>query len=162
MNISNDTPPADPIEYITKQLPKDLVKLLEVRDELAKRQGAMAAVDAAIAKKVEADAYYETTKVTADKLRAETAEVNQQARDKKRKLDELDSALVKREADFEAKHLEKSKQLAAREKELTAATTKYEAQALDLAARELKLKASLAEHTERVEAFRAKVAQITA
>ena len=39
MNISNDNPSVDPIEYITKQLPKDLVQLLQVRDELAKRQG---------------------------------------------------------------------------------------------------------------------------
>ena len=41
MNISNDNPSVDPIEYITKQLPKDLVQLLQVRDELAKRQGSL-------------------------------------------------------------------------------------------------------------------------
>ena len=59
MNISNDNPSVDPIEYITKQLPKDLVQLLQVRDELAKRQGSLNAVEDAVADRAKAKAEME-------------------------------------------------------------------------------------------------------
>ena len=44
-NISNDGGPIDYIAYFTKQLPQDLARMAELRDELEKRQGAMTAVD---------------------------------------------------------------------------------------------------------------------
>lgn len=162
MNISNDAPPVDHIAYITKQLPKDLVKLIEVRDELAKRQGAMAAVEAAIMQKAEADVYYANTKVAVDKLLVDTTEVNKLARDKKRKLDELDMALAKRESEIDSKHAKKAAELDAREKALAARTTKQDNQAVDLTAREEQLMCMRAEHEARVKAFQEKVAQITA
>jgi hypothetical protein len=45
--LINDTAAFDPVEYYTKQLPLDLARLTELRDELRKRQGAMTAVDEA-------------------------------------------------------------------------------------------------------------------
>ena len=62
MNISNDNPSVDPIEYITKQLPKDLVQLLQVRDELAVRQGALSAVEDAVADRAKAKAEMEAAR----------------------------------------------------------------------------------------------------
>ena len=49
MNISNDATPTDYVEYIAKQLPKDLAQYVKLRDELAKRQGALSAAEAALA-----------------------------------------------------------------------------------------------------------------
>jgi hypothetical protein len=43
--LTNDTAAFDPVEYYTKQLPLDLARLTALRDELAKRQGALTAVD---------------------------------------------------------------------------------------------------------------------
>jgi hypothetical protein len=45
LNISNDTPPTDYIDYFTRQLPVDLANMAKLRDELAIRQGALTAVE---------------------------------------------------------------------------------------------------------------------
>jgi chromosome segregation ATPase len=45
LNISNDTPPTDYIDYFTRQLPVDLANMAKLRDELAVRQGALTAVE---------------------------------------------------------------------------------------------------------------------
>ena len=49
MNISGDTPGVDYVAYFTKQLPKDLAAMAALRDELAVRQGALSAAEAALA-----------------------------------------------------------------------------------------------------------------
>ena len=49
MNISNDSPAVDYVKYFTDQFPKDLAQMASLRDELAKRQGAMSAVQDAAA-----------------------------------------------------------------------------------------------------------------
>lgn len=46
-NVLNETPAFDPVEYYTKQLPLDLARLTELRDELRTRQGALTAVEEA-------------------------------------------------------------------------------------------------------------------
>jgi len=49
MNISGDTPGVNYIEYFTKQMPLDLAAMAALRDELAVRQGALSAAEAAVA-----------------------------------------------------------------------------------------------------------------
>ena len=101
MNISNDNPSVDPIEYITKQLPKDLVQLLQVRDELAKRQGALNAVEDAAADRAKAKAEMEAAQAEALAVRA----------DAKRFLDEAKTSASKVASDAEDKMAEAVKAL---------------------------------------------------
>jgi hypothetical protein len=69
MNITNDsTGSPDYIGYFTKQFLIDLGKMAELRDELAKRQGALSAVEATIKAKSTADAYALSKKVDADAI----------------------------------------------------------------------------------------------
>ena len=49
MNISNDNPSVDYVDYFTKQFPQDLAKMAALKDELAVRQGALSAAQDAIA-----------------------------------------------------------------------------------------------------------------
>ena len=44
-NVSNDAAAFDPIDYYTRQLPLELARLTEIRDELRVRQGALTAVE---------------------------------------------------------------------------------------------------------------------
>ena len=46
-STSNDGAAFDPVDYYTRQLPLELARLTEVRDELRQRQGAMGAVEEA-------------------------------------------------------------------------------------------------------------------
>ena len=71
MDIFNENTSVDPVEYITKQLPKDLVQLLKVRDELSKRQGALGAVENAVADRAKAKAELDSAKDNAAVIRAE-------------------------------------------------------------------------------------------
>ena len=108
MNISNDNPSVDPIEYITKQLPKDLVQLLQVRDELAKRQGSLNAVEDAAADRAKAKTEMEAAQAEALAVRA----------DAKRFLDEAKANdALKRAEETRAKAQDKQ-EIAAVEAEL--------------------------------------------
>ena len=49
MQVSNDTPALNYVEYFTKQLPVDLANMAMLRDELAVRQGALSAAQDAVA-----------------------------------------------------------------------------------------------------------------
>jgi seryl-tRNA synthetase len=72
--LINDTAAFDPVEYYTKQLPLDLARLTELRDELRKRQGAMTAVDEAQKDRDAAAAELQSAKDQAAKLMAEAKE----------------------------------------------------------------------------------------
>ena len=56
MQVSNDTPALNYVEYFTKQLPVDLATMAALRDELAIRQGALSAAQDAIADRAAATA----------------------------------------------------------------------------------------------------------
>lgn len=70
MEVSNDTQPVDVVNYITTQLPKDLLNLIAVRDELAKRQGAMSAVEDANNLRAAAAAALESAKADSTEMLA--------------------------------------------------------------------------------------------
>jgi hypothetical protein len=54
MQVSNDTPALNYVEYFTKQLPVDLANMAMLRDELAVRQGALSAAQDAITDRAKA------------------------------------------------------------------------------------------------------------
>ena len=88
MDVSNDIQqPVDMVSYITKQLPKDLLQLITVRDELAKRQGAMSAVEDANKLKEQAAAALETAKTEAAAMLADAQTALDAAKAAKKALD---------------------------------------------------------------------------
>jgi hypothetical protein len=150
------------IDYFTKQFLVDLKKMVETKDELAKRQGAIAAVEQTLALKAEAekalaDAIAQATSMTEEaKARNATSkvtEVNVKAREAAVTANEKLSA--KKIADIEA-------DLAAR---LKACASLEAAQAKltdDLSARSAKLDSDSAALEARVKAFQEKVANLSA
>ena len=87
MQVSNDTPSLNYVEYFTKQLPIDLANMAMLRDELAVRQGALSAakdavVDRELAKqelekaRAEVVAIQATAKTMLDKARASLADAS--------------------------------------------------------------------------------------
>jgi len=150
-NISNDGGPVDYIAYFTKQLPQDLARMAELRDELEKRQGAMTAVDKINAAKVEADEALAQARREADAMTAAAKSALAKAKAKELASEEREKALTEREnafavtsnnrasaldkqaADVVAKTQYLERDLASRSDALTAQTAKIEAdrQALD-------------------------------
>ena len=65
MNVSNDSPTVNYVDYFTKQFPKDLAEMATLRDELAKRQGALSAVEESLKDREAAKAELEKAKVQA-------------------------------------------------------------------------------------------------
>lgn len=162
MNVSNDSAATNYVDYFTKQLPVDLANMAALRDEIAKRQGAMTAVEEAIKTKAEADAYYLTTKESCDKMAAEAKEINDKAKSKKKELDDREKSVDAKEkahAVAAEAHAKSSKSrddlLAAERAVLNEKADKIEKASKMLAEAEASLNA-------RVKAFQDKVAQITA
>jgi DNA repair exonuclease SbcCD ATPase subunit len=150
------------LEYIAKQFGKDLKQAVDARDELAKRQGALSAVDAALTLRTDADAYYATTKASCDKMVADTKETADLIKSKKKELDEREKALDAKEKVHLATVADHGKSIKARDESLTAdrSVLNEKAAALEVAARNLA--AAEANLNARVKAFQDKVAQITA
>ena len=90
MNISGDTG-ATPIDLakVAEDLPKQLAQMIALRNELAKRQGAVSAVEASLKASKEAQEHAKVTKADADALK----------NDAKAKHD----AVVKKAKDLEAR-----------------------------------------------------------
>ena len=93
MNVSNDSPAVDYVQYFTKQFPQDLAQMATLRDELAKRQGAMSAVEASLKDREAAKAELEKAKVQADDLVAEAKADNAAAKAKLAEVKDKEKAL---------------------------------------------------------------------
>jgi chromosome segregation ATPase len=118
MNISSDAGGIDSskfLEYIAKQLPSDVAQMVAVRDELAKRQGSITAVDAANKKLADADAYAESTKAQADTLLADAKATNADSKVKSAALDAREKDLAALEKQSLADSAAKAKELATKE-----------------------------------------------
>ena len=68
MNISGDTGSVDLLKLV-EDLPKNLAQMAALRDEIAKRQGAMSAVEDAAKAREDAAAYSAKVKADADALK---------------------------------------------------------------------------------------------
>jgi histidinol-phosphate/aromatic aminotransferase/cobyric acid decarboxylase-like protein len=126
MNIVNDQGNFDYVSYIANQLPKDLANLIKIRDELAIRQGALSAVEAAAKDRELAKQELQNAKEEAEKLKKESNELmlkNKQAEaflfENKKQFEENSS---KQKLEIESKEkilLQKEKQLKDKEEALT-------------------------------------------
>jgi chromosome segregation ATPase len=164
MNVFNDNAPIDYVDYFTNQLPKDLAAMAKLRDELAKRQGAMTAVDDANRLRTEAQAVLADARAQAANL-VNTAKAEYDGKmgelaAAQKKLDDTLKTLAKREKDFDNNYNVKTAELTKREAQLTALQTNLDAQEADLVAREAKVKSDRIALDARIKAFQDKVAAL--
>jgi chromosome segregation ATPase len=151
----------DYVDYFTKQLPLDMARLAQLRDELQKRQGAIDAVDAAIRDRdvaardrVEAAAELVTARETADRLvreaRSMVAEneiISRALTDREKAVEAGESDLVENISRFNDQMSNFYAELAVKQDNLVKAEQSVAAE-----------KAAL---DERIRAFQEKVARLT-
>ena len=162
MNISGDTPGVDYVEYFTKQFPKDLAAMASLKDELAKRQGALSAAEAALADRAEAAAELAAAKEEAAAIKADAAKTNAKSKEREAALEAREAAVSASEKAFDKKAADVEADLAVR---INACNTLEAGQAkltADLSERSTKLDNDSAALEARVKAFQAKVANLSA
>jgi hypothetical protein len=163
MDISNGSGGIDSsklMDYFTKDFLKDLGKMAVLRDELAKRQGAMSAVEDAANLRVEAEAYAASKKAEIDGALEEAKETNAKSKVQKADLDTREIALTTKAKELDVASADFQKSAAAKQQSLA-----NEQAALLKAQNELKLAqdklaSDQATLDARVKAFQAKVASI--
>jgi hypothetical protein len=150
------------IDYFTKHFLVDLKKMIETKEELAKRQGAIAAVEQTLVLKAEAE------KVLADAT-AQAASMTEEAKTRNAKSKEREAAVEAREAAVTANEKISAKVVADIEADLAArlkACASLEAAQAkltdDLSARSAKLDSDSVALEARVKAFQEKVANLSA
>ena len=161
MNITNDsTGSPDFVGYFTKQFLTDLGKMAELRDELAKRQGALTAVEDAIKVKSKADSYALTKQAEIDGIldaaKVTKAEAETLAAKLKADTKAFDAKVTAAETALDTRE----KDLAAKEKKVEANQAAIERRTSEISAANDKLQADSAALELRVKAFQAKVAAI--
>lgn len=161
MNITNDTAGVDYLAYFTTQMPKDLAQMAALRDELAKRQGAMSAVEAAVADRAAASAALEAAKAEAKNLLADAKDKNAAATAKGKDLDAREKAFNAGCADKETALQSKADAVAERERQVFANETAQAAIKQKLEERAAQLDADRAVLDSRVKAFQDKVAALS-
>ena len=163
MDISNGSGGIDSsklMDYFTKDFLKDLGKMAVLRDELAKRQGAMSAVEDAAKLRAEAETYAANKKAEIDGVLEEAKETNAKSKAQKADLDtretDIDAkakALAIADASFNNLVKAKKQSLANEEAALLKAQN-------ELKLAQDKLTSDQATLDARVKAFQAKVASI--
>jgi len=124
MNITNDSTggltASQFLDYVKKNLSSDVANLIAVKDELAIRQGALSAAEAAIKAKGDADAYAVSKKADADAI-LELAKVS------KATAEALVAELKASGKDFEAKAVASEAEFTQREKAIALREKKVQA-----------------------------------
>jgi len=153
--------PAKFLDYIAQQFPADLANLIKTRDELAKRQGAMSAVDKANNDREKAARELEAAEAKAA-LIVENAQKVAQANDaKKAELYVLETELVADRKAFAAETVAKTADLTQREQQVANRETAVAEREADYAAKAAALEANRATLDARIKAFQDKVAALS-
>ena len=161
MNITNDsTGSPDYIGYFTKQFLIDLGRMAELRDELAKRQGALSAVEATIKAKSTADAYAVSKKADADVILEKAKESKDTAEALVAELKAEGKRLDDRIAISDAELAQREKDVATREKKAQANATALDLRFGELKAGNDKLDAATAALDARIKAFQDSIKNI--
>ena len=161
MNISNDsTGSPDFIGYFTKQFLTDLGKMAELRDELAKRQGALSVVEATIKAKDDAEAYAAGKKADADALLATAKEAKATAETLVAELKASGKDLENRIALSDAEIAQREKDVATREKKVQANANAIDVRFGELKIANEKLDAATAALDARIKAFQDSIKNI--
>jgi len=160
--LTNDIAAFDPIEYYTKQLPLDLARLTALRDELAKRQGALTAVEETHKDREDAAVVLETAKRQAAKILADAKAADAEAKTKAGGLDAREALLTRTHADIIAAVTAREEAVTGREYTVAAreASAAVKEQSLDAMA--AKLEAEKNAFNTKVDAFQNMAAQLKA
>ena len=149
------------IEYITKEFPGEFKRLIEARDELAKRQGALSAVKDAVADREAAAAELAAAKAQAKELLDEAKAANADSAAKAKDLKAREAALLSKEADFAARVQAKESELAANEHMLAMRETALNPTAAVQAEQAARMDAAELALNARIKAFQDKVAALS-
>lgn len=150
------------IEYIAKQFPGELKTLIETRDELAKRQGAMSAVDAANADRAKAAEELASAKAAADEIMANAKAKADEAAAQKADLAAIEKSIKQQSDAFQADMTDKLAKLAQREQQVTNRESAVASQESSYAVKKAALDADRAALDARIKAFQDKVAALSA
>ena len=162
MNVSNDSPAVDYVQYFTKQFPQDLAQMATLRDELAKRQGALSAVEESLKDREAAKAELEKAKVQADDLIAEAKADNAAAKAKLADVKAKEKAFDDKSAEVTADLENRAKVVAKQEADAAAKLETLDKRQADLDKRQAELAAQEQALQVRVKAFQDKVAALSA
>lgn len=162
MNISNDTPALNYVEYFTKQLPVDLATMAALRDELAIRQGALSAAQDAVADRAKAVTELTAAKEQSAAMLAAAKDKNDKAKIKTDELDARELDLTNQIKAFETSSAERNAALTTRENTFDTRERRQNENQTRLDALEAKLAEDQASLDARVKDFQAKVAALKA
>ena len=162
MNVSNDTPSMNYVEYFTKQLPVDLASMAALRDELAVRQGALSAAQDAVTDRATAAAELTAARSQAADLVAVAKDREEKSKAKAAELTVRESAVTDSIKAFDAASAERGTALGLREKASDTREARQQRIQADLDAKAAQLSADQAALDARVQAFQDKVAALKA
>jgi hypothetical protein len=154
--------PAKFLDYIAQQFPTDLANLIKTRDELAKRQGAMSAVEKANKDREKAARELEAAEAKAASIVEDAQKVAQANDAKKAELYVLETELVADRKAFAAEAVAKTADLMAREQQVANREAAVAVQQAEYASKLQALDADRAALNARVKAFQDKVAALSA
>jgi chromosome segregation ATPase len=163
MNITNDASSLDAgkfLDYIKKNLSSDVAQLVAAKDELAKRQGALSAVEATIKAKDAADVYALSKKVDADAILEKAKEAKATAEALVAELKNNGAELEARIAVNDAELAQREKDVATREKKVQANANELDVRFGELKAENDKLDAATAALDARIKAFQDSIKNI--
>jgi hypothetical protein len=162
MNVSNDTPSMNYVEYFTKQMPIDLANMAALRDELAVRQGALSAAQDAVTDRATAAAELTAARSQAADLVAVAKDREEKSKAKAAELTARESAVTDSIKAFDAASAERGTALSLREKASDTREARQQRIQADLDAKAAQLSADQAALDARVQAFQDKVAALKA
>jgi hypothetical protein len=162
MNIVNEQPNVDYVTYFTQQLPKDLAAMAQLRDELAKRQGALSAVEKANKDREKAAKVLEAATAEAATIVADAQKVADASAAKKAELYVLETELVADRKSFVSEAAAKTSDLMNREQQVANREAAVAALQTEYATKLQALDADRAALNARVKAFQDKVAALSA
>jgi hypothetical protein len=160
MNIVNDQPSVDYVTYFTEQLPKDLAAMAQLRDELAKRQGAMSAVEKANKDREKAAKELDAAVAKAALIIEDAQKVAQANDTKKVDLDVREVALLAEQKSFDAETAAKTAGLVAREQQVASREVAVAVLQTEYESKLRSLDADRVAFNDRVKAFQDKVAAL--
>lgn len=150
------------LEYIVNQFPGDLKSMVEARNELAKRQGAISAVDAANSDRAAAKLLLDNATEEAKAMVANTKAKNAAATSKLQELDAREAVLNARSKDMDTELNARADVLSQREKRNATIEASLSALQLSLDERAMKIDSDRSALDARVKAFQDKVAALSA
>ena len=163
MDLSNGSGGIDSsklIDYLSTQFLKDLGQMAALRDELAKRQGAISAVDDANRLRTEAEIYAQARKIEADDNLTSAKNVNDKAKELKKTLDTREIELNARQGQYEKDAAALEKAVQAHKKAVADAEASLQTAQNALKQTQSKLIADQAVLDARIAAFQAKIEKV--